>query len=195
MMARPVYDHGDHVGSCQEPQFLAELLSIGMGSARNCRWLPLTAGSVRLPDAAVAERTVRPMGMDTYTIEPNGPFSLEEAATFGFGQRHDTDFDGTMRLAFCVDGYTAQAGVALTQTADGKVRVSIEGMVADPDPKAIIGQVARVLSIDQDATGFVALGERDPVMARLLAVAPGLRPRGRSGPGRDARHGRSQTIG
>ena len=37
-------------------------------------------------------------------------------------------------------------------------------------------QVARVLSLDKDARGFVALGQRDPVLAQLLAAAPGLRP-------------------
>jgi len=112
----------------------------------------------------------------TYTIEPKGPFSLEEAGTFGFGQRFDDQFDGTMRLAFCVDGYTSQAGVAVTQSADGTVHATISGTTGDPDPAGVIAQVARVLSLDHDATGFVALGDQDPVMARLLAAAPGLRP-------------------
>jgi len=36
----------------------------------------------------------------TFTITPRGPFSLAEAATFGFGQRGDANWDGVMRLAF-----------------------------------------------------------------------------------------------
>src|SRR5690242_6692120 len=40
-----------------------------------------------------------------FVIEPLGPFSLREAALFGFGQRHEEAFDGCMRLAFCLDGY------------------------------------------------------------------------------------------
>jgi len=48
---------------------------------------------------------VRQGAFSTFRIEPQGPFSLEEAALFGFGQRHDEAYDGTMRLAFSVDGY------------------------------------------------------------------------------------------
>jgi len=113
--------------------------------------------------------------MDTFVIEPKGPFSLEEAALFGFGQRHDTSFDGTMRLAFCVDGYRDQAGVSVTQGDDGLVRGTIWND-AGGAPQAIVAQVARVLSLDHDATGYQALGDQDPVLARLMAVAPGLRP-------------------
>jgi DNA-3-methyladenine glycosylase II len=36
--------------------------------------------------------------------------------------------------------------------------------------------VARVLSLDHDATGFVQAGERDPVLGSVQAAAPGLRP-------------------
>jgi DNA-3-methyladenine glycosylase II len=118
--------------------------------------------------------------MDTFTIEPKGLFSLEEAARFGFGQRHDDDFDGTMRLAFCVDGYQRQAGVSVTQSADGVVHGVIAGLSGPPararDLEAVIAQVARVLSIDHDATGYQGLGESDAVIRRLLEAAPGLRP-------------------
>lgn len=111
-----------------------------------------------------------------FSIEPAGPFSLREAALFGFGQRHDTAYDGTMRLAFCVDGYAAQAAVAVTQGGDGLVRGTITGTRGDPDPAAVAAQVARVLSLDHDARSFVALGKHDPVLQRLLDAAPGLRP-------------------
>jgi len=117
--------------------------------------------------------------MHTFTIEPRGPFRLEEAARFGFGQRHDTDFDGVMRLAFCVDGYQRQAGVSLTQVSDGSVHGVIEGIAGPSHPgatDAVEAQVARVLSLDHDATGYQALGDADSVIGRLLAAAPGLRP-------------------
>ena len=47
----------------------------------------------------------------SFTITPSGPFSLAEAATFGFGQRAGGSWDGVMRLAFCLDGYADQVGV------------------------------------------------------------------------------------
>jgi DNA-3-methyladenine glycosylase II len=37
-------------------------------------------------------------------------------------------------------------------------------------------QVARVLSLDYDGAEFLRVGERDPVIGRLQAAAPGLRP-------------------
>jgi len=110
-----------------------------------------------------------------FTLDPQGPFSLRESALFGFGQRHTTRFDGTMRLAFCVDGdgYRHQVGVAVTQDAQGTVQGTVVG---DADPAVVRAQVARVLSLDHDARAFVQIGQRDPVMAQLLAAAPGLRP-------------------
>jgi DNA-3-methyladenine glycosylase II len=142
--------------------------------------------------------------MDTFTIEPQGLFSLDEAAQFGFGQRKgERHFDGTMRLAFCVDGYRHHAGVSLTQAAGGIVHGTIwtatdrtdrmdrtdrtdrrngsdptgaEDREGPANRDAVIAQVARVLSIDWDATGYQAVGNRDPVVARLLEAAPGLRP-------------------
>lgn len=114
-------------------------------------------------------------GARDFTIVPQGPFSLEESATFGFGQRDAAEFDGTMRLAFCVDGdgFGRQVGVAVTQDTGGIVHGKVIG---DADLETVKAQVARVLSLDHDAREFVKIGERDPVMARLLEAAPGLRP-------------------
>lgn len=113
--------------------------------------------------------------IQSFTITPEGPFSLEEAVMFGFGQRHAEHFDGVMRLAFCVDGdgYNRQAGVAVRQDQGGTVTGEVSG---DADLNIVRAQVARVLSLDHDARAFVAIGDRDPVFARLLAAAPGLRP-------------------
>lgn len=115
------------------------------------------------------------MQLDTrraFTIVPEGPFSLREAATFGFGQRLETTWDGVLRLGFCVDGYAEQAGVEVRQDERG-VHCVVHGY-ADVD--AVRRQVARVLSLDHDGEAFARIGDRDPVIARLLAAAPGLRP-------------------
>jgi DNA-3-methyladenine glycosylase II len=121
------------------------------------------------------DRSVMTTGTRHFTVVPQGPFSLKESAMFGFGQRHATRFDRSMRLAFCVDGdgYSRQVGVAVTQDADGTVHGEVTG---DADLETVHAQVSRVLSLDHDARQFVKIGERDPVMARLLEAAPGLRP-------------------
>lgn len=116
----------------------------------------------------------------TFTLTARGAFSLRESATFGFGQRmrpagvgeREARFDGSMRLAFCLDGTYTPVGVVLRQ--DGP---DVHAEVHGPGPlPAVRAQVARVLSLDHDATGYDALGSADPVVGRLQAAAPGLRP-------------------
>jgi DNA-3-methyladenine glycosylase II len=108
----------------------------------------------------------------TFELVPRGPFSLLEAAGFGFGPR-DPEADGVMRLAFARDDFAGHAGVVLTQDAGGAVRGEVHG---DGDPDAVAAQVARVLSLDADGEQWAAVGERDPVIGRLQAEFPGLRP-------------------
>lgn len=109
---------------------------------------------------------------ETFAIIPRGAFSLRESVEFGFGQRHAERFSGVMRLAFVLDDLQHQVGVAVRQQADG-VEVEFEGT---DDPEAVRRQVSRVLSLDHDGRGFAAVGQHDPVIGRLQAVAPGLRP-------------------
>jgi len=120
------------------------------------------------------------MSSGSFTITPAGPFSLAEAATFGFGQRDGQGWDGCMRLAFCLDGYQAPIGVEVRQVPLGDAAATeVHGAFrgpADVDPDAVRRQVARVLSLDHDGAEFLRVGERDPVIGRLQAAAPGLRP-------------------
>jgi DNA-3-methyladenine glycosylase II len=120
------------------------------------------------------------MGTRSFTITPQGEFSLMESATFGFGQRmrpagvgtREQQYDGVMRLAFCLDGFDHQVGVELRQDGGG-----VHGVVHGAGPlDAVQNQVARVLSLDHDATGFAEVGERDPVIGSLQRAAVGLRP-------------------
>ena len=107
------------------------------------------------------------------TIGAHGPFSLREAALFGFGHRAETQFDGVLRLAFCVDGdYDTAAAVAVRQQGEQLV-LDIESAA---DPAVVAAQVARVVSCTPAATEYLALGARDPVVGALQAAAPGLRP-------------------
>jgi DNA-3-methyladenine glycosylase II len=110
-----------------------------------------------------------------FAIAPHGPFSLAEAAGFGFGQRAGADWDRVMRMAFCLDGYSGQVGVEVRQDDSGVVH----GLVSGPDGTdvdAVSRQVARVLSLDHDGEEFVRIGQRDQVIGQLQKIAPGLRP-------------------
>jgi DNA-3-methyladenine glycosylase II len=125
------------------------------------------------------------MQLGSFTITPDGPFSLAEAATFGFGQRAGGDWDGVMRLAFCLDGYAGQVAAEVRQdgAGPGQAGPAHAGAVrcvaygeAGTDLGLVRSQVARVLSLDHDGREFSRVGERDPVIGRLQAAAPGLRP-------------------
>ena len=110
--------------------------------------------------------------MTTFTVPPQGPYELRESALFGFGHHISPEFDGTMRMAFCLDGYRGQAAVSVTQDDSG-VHLDCQG---DGPAEAIRDQACRVLSLDHDGRVFTEIGRRDPVIGRLQAVAPGLRP-------------------
>jgi DNA-3-methyladenine glycosylase II len=119
--------------------------------------------------------------MNTFTIIPTGTYSLRESAEFGFGGRSADRFDGVMRMAFCLDGYQRQVGVELRQD-DGPAGAvhgiaHFAGRAGGPsDLAAAKQQVARVLSLDYDASGFADVGSRDPIIGQLQEVAPGLLP-------------------
>lgn len=113
------------------------------------------------------------METTTRTIPTNGPFSLAESAALGFGRRAEPRYDGVLRLAFTVDGdHERTAGVAIRQAGDA---LDLE-LTTDGDPDVVAAQVARILSVDVDGTGFARLAERDPLVGALVAAAPGLRP-------------------
>jgi DNA-3-methyladenine glycosylase II len=101
-----------------------------------------------------------------------GRFDLTQSIGFGFGPQTASSGD-MMRLAFVVDGYDVQAGVAVTQPAPDLVRFEITG---EAEPERVAAQAARVLSLDEDATGYDQMVDRDPVLRAAYAARPGLRP-------------------
>ncbi len=101
-----------------------------------------------------------------------GRFDLGQSIGFGFGGRPAGRGD-TMRLAFVLDGYAVHAGVAVTQPAPDVVRFEVVG---DVEPERAAAQAARVLSLDEDATGYDRMVDRDAVLRAAYARRPGLRP-------------------
>jgi DNA-3-methyladenine glycosylase II len=120
--------------------------------------------------------------MSTFLLPVRGPFSLAASTRFleGFAP---AAFDGAagrpLELAFPVEGVWQTAGVRVREHADG-----VEGEIVSPagaGPEllgAVREQVARILSLDVDGSGFCAVGDRDPVVAGLQRRYPGLRPVG-----------------
>ncbi len=120
--------------------------------------------------------------METFTLTPRGPFSLESSIRFleGFAPAaYAGPQEAILELAFPVQGSWSTAGVRVSQ--DGEtVTVAVVSPQA-PDPAllaALRAQVERILSLDVDGSGFPAVGEGDPVVGRLQQRLPGLRPIG-----------------
>jgi DNA-3-methyladenine glycosylase II len=111
-------------------------------------------------------------------LTPQGPFSLEAAASFGFGPTEGGTpaWDGIMRLAFPVDGGRGHAGAVLRQRApDGPVSVELQ-LRDGAESDAALAQVARMLSLDHDGQAFERLGACDRVLGALQRAHPGQRP-------------------
>jgi DNA-3-methyladenine glycosylase II len=111
-------------------------------------------------------------------LTPRGAFSLKAAAEFGFGPNEGRPerFDGSMRLAFPVDGGTGYAGAMLRQPeSDGALSVRLH-LSSSADPDAALGQVARVVSLDYDGEEFARVGKRDSVIGALQSEHRGQRP-------------------
>ena len=118
--------------------------------------------------------------MTTFILPVRGPFSLAASTRFleGFAPAaFDENARQPLELAFPVDGIWQTAGLRLRERADG-----VEGEIVSPEAPgaellgAVREQVARILSLDVDGSGFPAVGERDPVVAGLQRRYPGLRP-------------------
>ncbi|MBC5800896.1 MAG: hypothetical protein GIX03_03735 [Candidatus Eremiobacteraeota bacterium] len=96
---------------------------------------------------------------NTFTIVPDGPFSLSAAANFGFGPQMARP--------------KPHAGVHLRQDSAGNVHGEVLG---GADPARVKAQVARVLSLDRPGSAWVQIGKGDRIIAALQKDFPGLRP-------------------
>jgi DNA-3-methyladenine glycosylase II len=106
----------------------------------------------------------------------DGPFSLAAAAAFGFGPnpgRPSPARAAVMRLAFVTDDLRHQAGAVIRQEPAGGLVADVSGT---GDAAATVPQLRRILSVDRPADGWIAAGRKDPVLGRLQAEHPGLRP-------------------
>lgn len=120
------------------------------------------------------------MARDPLQVElpVQGPFSLEASTRFLEGFSPAGGFaagpDGGLALAFPVEDDWRTAGALVRQEGE---RVSAEVHGAG-EPDVVRAQLARILSLDVDGTGFPAVGAREPIVGALQRRYPGLRPVG-----------------
>jgi DNA-3-methyladenine glycosylase II len=110
--------------------------------------------------------------MTTFELVPSGPFSLEASAAFlevFSPAAYRGAEEGHLHLAFVPDGEEAAGGVCLRQPEE----VVVGEVFGAADPGAVREQVARILSLDVDGSGFPEVGRRDPVVGGLQGRWPG----------------------
>ena len=112
--------------------------------------------------------------MSTVTLTTRGPFSLAQTRAFleGWSPADARLSGGVVRLGFALDDGEHAAAALVTQDGD-EVRAELQ---TDGDEAATAAQLARMLSLDIDATGWPEAGRRDPVLGELQARRPGFRP-------------------
>jgi DNA-3-methyladenine glycosylase II len=120
--------------------------------------------------------------VQTFIVPARGPFSLAASTRFleGFAPAlYEAVAGQSLELAFPVEGGWQTVGVRVREHADGVTAEIVSPAAAGPELLAAVReQVARILSLDVDGSGFLAVGERDPVVGGLQRRYPGLRPVG-----------------
>lgn len=114
-------------------------------------------------------------GANGFEIRPRGPYSLASSVRFleGFAPAaYEGGGVDHLRLAFVVEGSEEVAGVC----AYSEGSVVVGEVFGEVDPAVVREQVARILSLDVDGSGFAEVGESEPVVGRLQVCYPGLRP-------------------
>ncbi|MFF4349079.1 DNA-3-methyladenine glycosylase family protein [Streptomyces sp. NPDC001530] len=119
------------------------------------------------------------MAQHAVAFEVVGPWSLDASREFWeefapLGPAAAAGADGALRTVFHADADWRRVAAEVTQYGT-TAHVVVTG---DGDLDAAAEQVRRFLSLDIDARGWPAVAERDPVIAKVQARWPGLRPCG-----------------
>jgi DNA-3-methyladenine glycosylase II len=113
-------------------------------------------------------------------IKPLGPFSWDLAVSFASGLpglRHQAARnEAGLALSFLSDKTFTPVAVQLVLREGEVAGEIVDSGAKHPDAAAVTKQVARILSLDHDATTYPAVGKRDPGVAKLMETLPGLRP-------------------
>jgi DNA-3-methyladenine glycosylase II len=106
-------------------------------------------------------------------IAAQGPFDFDESSRFLDGWPPAVGLVTHPRIAFAFCSETDWQPLALSiGAAPGGITVRTDRTVGTE----VRDEIARIFSLDIDATGFAEAARRDPVIERLRRQRPGLRP-------------------
>jgi DNA-3-methyladenine glycosylase II len=123
---------------------------------------------------------------DEFEVAAEGPFDFDLAVRFletwtpatgtarsGGGEEGEEREEGEeITYAFCSETDGEPVGVVARSGTSGGMRVR----TSRPVSGEVRAEIARMFSLDVDASGFAEVGRHDPVIGALQAQRPGLRP-------------------
>jgi DNA-3-methyladenine glycosylase II len=115
--------------------------------------------------------------MREFSFSVDSNLCLDASASFamGFPGTSVEEAGAAMSFVWAVDGQWTTVRVHLRQTRD-RVHSEIIGSVSGEVADLVHRDVERILCADVDGSGFTDIASTDPVVARLQAQFPGLRP-------------------
>lgn len=108
-----------------------------------------------------------------FTFQPKGPFELLFQNQYFNGWPTLESDPQTIVMAFPVEGWQSSAAVTLTQLADGALRGSVYGT---KESEQVEQQALAAMSLDEDATNWPKVGERDAFIGELQKTYHYMRP-------------------
>jgi 3-methyladenine DNA glycosylase/8-oxoguanine DNA glycosylase len=111
----------------------------------------------------------------TFSLEPSGPFDLANQNAYFGGWPTLPGDQLAIVMAFPVEGSDRAAAVVLRQPQTGVIAGEVHGCNGSL-AEAAQSQALAAVSLDVDASGWSAVGIRDPVIGRLQAKYGYLRP-------------------
>lgn len=110
-----------------------------------------------------------------FSLRPSGPFDLANQNRYFAGWPTVRDDPDAIAMAFPLERAERAVGVLMREDAEGMIQGEVHGCPA-PLRERAWRQALSAISLDVDALGWAAVGQRDPVIGRLQARYGFLRP-------------------
>ncbi len=106
-------------------------------------------------------------------MQPRGPFNLLHQNQYFNGWPTLAADTKTIVMTFPVEGWADSTAVTLRQEDDGSLDIAVYGTT---DKSAATEQALAALSLDEDGSGWAAVGEKDDFIADLQKKYQHMRP-------------------
>ena len=119
------------------------------------------------------------MARERFEIRAAGPYWLAASTRFleGFAPAaYEGGKANHLHLAFVADDFANGSERVAGVCVRSEEEVVVGEVFGEADPEVVRKRVERILSLDVDGSCFPGVGERDPVVGRLQARYPSLRP-------------------